>query len=182
MVVFTYANYASVKSDLDLVRKHTQTVEDELKTFQEQENRIAQQLTPQQQQILVASHKLVLRKQFSWSRLFSDLENVLPNGVAMTQLNVIDVERRNEKMEAEVELAVRSYRYESVVGMIDTMNNSGLFRAQMRGQSRQESDSGQDFTEYTIAIIYTPHYIITPQSETPAGTESVSNISQEVKQ
>lgn len=182
VAVFTYANYASVKSDLDLVKKHTQTVEAELKKFQEQEDRITQQLSPEQQQLLIASHKLVLRKQFSWSRLFTDLENLLPGGVSVSQMNVIDVERRNDRTEAEIDFAVVSFDYGNVVGMIDRMNSSGLFRAEMRGQTLQKSDSGRDYTEYTLHLIYTPNYIYTPQNEAPAGTDTVSNMSPEVKQ
>lgn len=179
VAVFTYANYASVRSDLDLVKKHTQSVEAELKKYQEQEERISQQLSPEQQQMLVASHKLVLRKQFSWSRLFTDLENLLPGGVSVSQLNVIDVERRNERTEAEIEFGVLSFEYNNVVRMIDRMNSSGLFRAEMRGQALQKSESGRDYTEYTLRLIYTPHYYSTP--EAPAATDSVSNMSPEVK-
>jgi Tfp pilus assembly protein PilN len=143
-----------------------------LKKYQEEEQKIRQQLTPQQEQLLIAAHKLVLRKQFSWSRLFSDLENVLPGGVSVSQINVTDVERRNDRTEAEMEFGVLSRNYQNVVGMIDNMNSSGLFQAQMRGQDRQKSDGG-DFTEFTLHVIYTPHYNVTPAAVD--GTQSVSN-------
>ena len=41
------------------------------------------------------------------------------------------------------------------MGMIGTMNNSGLFQAELRGQNRQQNER-QTFTEYTLRLIYTP--------------------------
>ena len=170
--IFMYAQWATVKNETDMVRSNTQIADEELKKYQEEEQKIRQQLTPQQEQLLIAAHKLVLRKQFSWSRLFSDLENVLPGGVSVSQINVTDVERRNDRTEAEMEFGVLSRNYQNVVGMIDNMNSSGLFQAQMRGQDRQKSDGG-DFTEFTLHVIYTPHYNVTPAAVD--GTQSVSN-------
>jgi Tfp pilus assembly protein PilN len=172
VAIFIYAQWSKVKAEAEMVRTNSQLADDDLKKYQEQEQKVAQELTPQQKQLLIASHKLVLRKQFSWSRLFSDLENVLPGGVSVSQINVTDVERRNDRTEAQLEFGVLSRNYQNVVGMIDNMNSSGLFHAEMRGQDRQKSDGG-DFTEFTLHVVYTPHYYA--PSAPADGAESVSN-------
>jgi Tfp pilus assembly protein PilN len=169
-----YSQWVNVKTEADMVKTNTQTIEEELKKYQEEEQKVRQLLTPDQEQILIAAHKLVLRKQFSWSRLFSDLENVLPGGVSVSQINVTDIERRNDRTEAEMEFGVLSRDYQNVVGMIDNMNSSGLFHAELRGQDRQKSEGG-DFTEFTLHLIYTPHYyIVTPPAEDTAQSASSS--------
>ena len=48
-------------------------------------------------------------------------------------------------------------KYHSVMAMIENMNNSGLFQAQLRGQDLQKTER-LTFTEYTFRLIYTPSY------------------------
>ncbi len=170
-----YSQWASVKTEAEMVKTNTQTIDEELKKYQEEEQKVRQLLTPDQEQILIAAHKLVLRKQFSWSRLFSDLENVLPGGVSVSQINVTDIERRNERTEAELDFGVLSRSYQSVVGMIDNMNSSGLFHAELRGQDRQKSEGG-DFTEFTLHVVYTPHYYVVAQPVDDAAQSASSSI------
>lgn len=173
--IFMYSQWASVKTEAEMVKTNTQTIEEELKKYQEEEQKVRQLLTPDQEQILIAAHKLVLRKQFSWSRLFSDLENVLPGGVSVSQINVTDIERRNERTEAELDFGVLSRDYQNVVGMIDNMNSSGLFHAELRGQDRQKSEGG-DFTEFTLHLVYTPHYyVVTQPADDAAQSASSAN-------
>jgi Tfp pilus assembly protein PilN len=178
--VFLYARWGNISSEAQLVKTSSQQIEDELKTYQEKEQQVRQQLTPQQQQVLLAAHKLVIMKQFSWSRLFSDLENVLPGGISVSVVNVDDVVLRNGRTEAELQLGVLSRSYQSVVGMIDNMNSSGIFRAEMRGQDLQRSESG-DYSEYTLHLVYTPHYNVSPQ-QMDTSEQAASNSISEVQQ
>lgn len=171
--IFLYAQWESTKAEAQLVRTSNQQIEDDLKVYQEKEQQVKQQLTPEQQQLLLAAHKLVMRKQFSWSRLFSDLENVLPGGVSVSAINVEDVALKDGRTEAEMQFAVLSRSYQSVVGMIDSMNSSGIFRAELRGQDLQRSESG-DYSEYTLHLIYTPHYNASPQ-QMDTNTQSAAN-------
>ena len=46
---------------------------------------VKQQLSPDQQNLLIAAHKLVSNKNFVWSRLFSDLESVMPGSVSASK-------------------------------------------------------------------------------------------------
>jgi Tfp pilus assembly protein PilN len=178
--VFLYSQWANAKEETLRVKANSQQIEDELKSFQEREQQVKQQLTPEQQQVLLAAHKLVIRKQFSWSRLFSDLENVLPGGVSVSAINVEDVTLRDGRTEAELQFAVLSHSYQSVVGMIDNMNSSGIFRAELRGQDLQRSEGG-DYTEYTLHLIYTPHYNALPQ-QMDTNTQSAASSNPEVRQ
>jgi hypothetical protein len=174
--VFLYARWGNISSEAQLVKTSNQQIEDELKIYQEKEQQVRQQLTPQQQQVLLAAHKLVIMKQFSWSRLFSDLENILPGGVSLSVVNVDDVALRNGRTEAELQLGVLSRSYQSVVGMIDNMNSSGTFRAEMRGQDLQRSESG-DYSEYTLHVVYSPHYNVSPQQMDTAEQTASNSIS-----
>lgn len=177
--IFLYAQSQNVRTEAELVKASSLEIEQELKVFQEKEQQVKQQLTPGQQQLLIAAHKLVIQKQFSWSRLFSDLENILPGGVSVSGINVENVALRNGRTEAELDFTVLSRDYRHVMGMIDNMNSSGLFRAEMRGQDLQRSDSG-DYSEYTLHLVYTPHYVSVPQAESVSQT--AANSIPEVKQ
>jgi Tfp pilus assembly protein PilN len=107
--------------------------------------------------MLVASHKLVANKRFGWSRLFADLEAVLPNSVSASRISVVNIFQDAQRTRADLELSVKSRDYAAVMAMIENMNNSGLFNAELRGQDLQ-SNERITFTEYTFRIVYTPSY------------------------
>jgi Tfp pilus assembly protein PilN len=129
----------------------------EIQRLKGEGEKVQQLLTPEQKALLTASHKLVANKRFSWSRLFSDLESVLPPSVSASRIAVENIFQDGDRLKAELELGVLSRDYGSVIGMIDNMNNSGLFKADLRGQNRQENERGV-FTEYTFRLIYSPAY------------------------
>ena len=119
--------------------------------------KVQQQLTPEQKAILSASHKLVDNKMFGWSRLFADLESVLPGNVSASRIHVQNVYNDNGRVKAELELAVLSKDYPAVMTMIDNMQNSGLFQPELRGQDRQQGEH-MIYSEYTLRLIYSPGY------------------------
>lgn len=119
--------------------------------------KVQQQLTPEQRDLLVAAHKLVANKSFGWSRLFADLESVLPGSVSASRIAVENVYKDGDRVKAELEFGVLSRDYAAVMSMIGNMNNSGLFQAELRGQDLQKSDR-MTYTEYTLRLIYTPSY------------------------
>ncbi len=114
---------------------------------------VTQSLTSEQQALLVASHKLVAQKQFSWTRLLSDLEAVLPNGASVSQIKVINVSQKDGNTLADLDLGVLSRDYGNVVNMVSTMNNSNTFQAELRNQDLQSNERGT-YTEYTLRIRY----------------------------
>lgn len=132
-------------------------METELQRLKGEGAKVQQQLAPDQKQLLVATHKLVANKTFGWSRLFADLESVLPGSVSASRISVVNIFKDGDRIKAELEFSVLSRDYPSVMSMIDRMTNSGLFQAELRGQDLQKTDSGT-YTEYSLRLIYTPAY------------------------
>ena len=109
----------------------------------------------------LAAHKLVANKTFGWSRLFADLEHVLPSSVAASRIAVENVYQDGDRVKASLDFAVIARDFPSVQAMLQNMDNSGLFRAELRGQDLQKNER-ITFTEYTFHVIYTPAYGYTP--------------------
>jgi len=128
-------------------------MEADIKLLNDRGTQIRQQLSPEDQALLISAHKLVANKSFSWSRLFSDLESVLPGGVSASRINVTSVYSDGEKIKAELELGVLSRDYQAVISMIDSMNQSNTFQAELKGQDLQKNER-VNYTEYTLHVIY----------------------------
>jgi Tfp pilus assembly protein PilN len=149
-------------------------MEAELKDLQANGAEVQRDMTEDQRQSLVASHKLVARKDFSWSNLFADLESLLPPSVSVSRINVLEVIKEpNGATKADLEFAVLSRETASVINMIDRMNSSGMFQAELRGQDLQKSEA-ITFTEYSIRLIYSPRsgVPITSTQDTVAVNEA----------
>jgi len=119
--------------------------------------KVRQQLTPEQRTVLSAAHRLVANKAFGWSRLFADLEGVLPGSVSASRISVQHIYTDGAKVRAELELGVISRDFAGVQQMIQNMQNSGLFLAELRGQDLQKTDLSV-YTEYTLRVVYSPGY------------------------
>src|SRR5688572_12443581 len=139
-----------VKTEIDRQNK-------EIAELESRAGLVQQQLTPEQQNLLIASHRLVANKTFGWSRLFADLEAVMPGSVSASRIAVENVYKDGDRIKAELDFGVLSRDYGAVQEMIDRMNNSGHFQPELRRQDRQENERGT-FTEYTLRLIYTPAY------------------------
>jgi Tfp pilus assembly protein PilN len=131
--------------------------EGEIQRLKGEGEKVQQLLAPEQKELLTAAHKLVANKQFGWSRLFADLEAVLPGSVSASRVAVENIYQDGDRIKAELELSVLSRDYPAVMSMIANMNNSGLFRAELRGQDLQQGER-MTYTEYTFRLIYTPAY------------------------
>lgn len=141
----------------EIVARDIDTMDAEVKRLKGEGEKVQQQLTPQQRELLVASHKLVANKSFGWSRLFADLESVLPGSVSASRIAVENVYKDGDQVKAELDFAVLSRDYAAVMSMIDSMNNSGLFQAELRGQDRQKTER-ITYTEYSLKLVYTQAY------------------------
>jgi len=135
--------------------------------------KVQQQLTPEQSALLVAAHGLVANKTFGWSRLFADLEQVLPNSVSVSRINVQNIYKDGERTKAELEFGVLSRDYQSVASMIANMNSSGLFQAELRGQDLQKTER-ITYSEYTLSLIYTPRSGYAPATTTSYVAQTAS--------
>lgn len=142
---------------IEIAKAEITQMDAEVKRLNGEGEKVQQQLTPEQRALLVAAHKLVANKTFGWSRLFADLESVLPGNVSASRISVTNIYRDGDRNKAELELGVLSRDYQSIVTMIQNMNNSGLFQAELRGQDLQKAERAA-YTEYTLRLVYTPAY------------------------
>jgi len=164
--VFCLAKLNSNKKENDVLAADVQERQAEIQRLNGEGAKVQQLLTPEQKAILTASHRLVANKRFGWSRLFADLESVLPGSVSASRIAVQNVYQDGDRIKAELEFGVISRDYPAVMTMLDNMNNSGLFQAELRGQDLQKNER-VTYTEYTFRLIYTPGYgyATAPQNE-----------------
>ena len=112
-------------------------------------------LTPEQQRSLKSTHTLVNRKQFSWSKLFADLEGSLPGTVRVTRIAVKEVGVQDDRTVANLELILASKNPATITELIAEMERQGIFHAVLRSQNLQRSKEGGG-AEYEMEVIYTP--------------------------
>ena len=172
--VLCFASLRDLKERDKLARTEITAMETELKELNSKGEQVQQQLTPQQKELLVGAHKLVANKSFGWSRLFSDLESILPGGVSASRISVENVYRDGEQVKAELDFIVLSRDYRSVMSMIESMNATGHFRAELRGQNLQKSERGS-FTEYTLYLIYSPRAGVSFSSQSDVAQSQEGN-------
>lgn len=125
-------------------------------------------LAPEQRQLLDAAHMLVDRKQFSWSRLFADLEAVLPGNVRVARINVKDVYLRSNPPSALLELTVVSKAASDVTNMITEMDRGGIFEATPMAQNLQKGSNASGM-EWVLSVNYRPRAGAPANSEQPAS-------------
>ncbi len=159
LLCFSQLNKAA--SQTEAARADIEQMEEQIKVLNGKGEAVQKQLTPDQQNLLIASHKLVANKTFGWSRLFADLEAVLPGSVSASRIAVENIYKDGDRVKAELDFGVLSRDYPAVMTMIANMNNSGLFQAELRGQDRQQNER-LTYTEYTLHLIYTPAYGYAP--------------------
>jgi Tfp pilus assembly protein PilN len=170
LISFAQLNRATTQNEIAVADIKRMT--EEIRVLTQRGEAVQQQLSPDQQNLLIASHKLVANKTFGWSRLFADLEAVMPGSVSASRLAVENVYKDGDKIKAELDFGVLSRDYQGVMSMIANMNNSGLFQAELRGQDRQQNDR-MTFTEYTLHLIYTPAYGYTPNGSSTDIAQTV---------
>ncbi len=147
----------------------------EIERLKGEGEKVQQLLTPEQKVVLNASHKLVANKTFGWSRLFADLERVLPGNVSASRISVENVYQDAGNIKAELDFSVLSRDYPAVIAMIESMNNSGLFQAYLRGQDLQKNER-ITYTEYTFRLIYTPGYGYATEPETDVAQNTQGGV------
>jgi Tfp pilus assembly protein PilN len=159
--MFSVLKASNNQQNIDRLKASNQEKLSEIERLKGEGEKVRQLLTPDQRVLLNAAHKLVANKRFGWSRLFADLESVLPGSVSASRIAVQNIYQDADRIRAELEMSVVSRDYPAVMSMIDNMNNSGLFQAELRGQDLQKKDT-ITVTEYTFHIIYTPTYTYDP--------------------
>ena len=130
-------------------------------------------LTPEQQQVLKSAHTLVDRKQFSWSRLFADLESALPASVRVTRIAVKGVRTQDARSVTNLELVVASKNPATVTQMIEDMERQGIFHAELVSQN-SERGRGESGQEYEMNVFYAPRagVTVTPSDQNKRAVDT----------
>jgi Tfp pilus assembly protein PilN len=167
-VVTTVVIFLSLVSLIFIVRatatsrSQAYSVQNDINGLSLQEQKLRQEaqavknsLTPEQVQTLAAAHTLVDRKLFSWSRLFSDLEQALPGNVRVKRIAVSGVATRGDQTLAELELTVIAKSPDTITAMIEQMDRAGIFHAELTAQNLQRG-RGESGSEYDLFVVYRP--------------------------
>ena len=169
--VLSFATLSDTRMRNENAKTDIEQMNTELQALKGKGALVQQSLTPEQQDVLIAAHKLVANKTFGWSRLFADLESLLPGGVSVSRIGVQNVYQDADKTKADLEFSVLSRDYQGVMTMIENMNSSGIFQAELRGQDLQKTES-ITYTEYTLRLLYTPRYGYSPAASDVAQTQA----------
>jgi Tfp pilus assembly protein PilN len=169
--LLAFAHVQRNTDDNERAKNDVEQMQSRIRQLNGEGEKVQQQLAPEQRGMLIAAHKLVDTKNFGWSRLFADLEGVMPGSVSASRISVENVYNDNGRIKAELDFGVLARDYPAVMSMIDSMNNSGVFQAELRGQDRQQSES-ITYSEYTLKLIYTPTY---SAPEAPANDIAVNS-------
>lgn len=153
--ILSFAKLRDTTAKNEIVKGDIARMSDDVKTLNGKGEQVQRELTPEQSALLVGAHRLVANKTFGWSRLFADIEQVLPGSVSVSRINVQNIYKDGDKTRAELEFGVLSRDFQNVAAMISNMNSSGLFQAELRGQDLQKTER-TTYTEYTLHLIYTP--------------------------
>lgn len=167
----SFAHLRDINGQNQIAEAEIKEMETDIDALKGKGEKVRQQLSPDQQALLVSAHKVVANKSFSWSHLFADLERVLPGSVSASRISVQNVYKDEDRTKAELEFAVLSRNYQSVLTMIENMNNSGVFQAELRGQDLQKTERIV-YTEYTLRLIYTSSYATSPAPVDVASADS----------
>lgn len=155
--IFSIARLRDNRLENEKARSEISEKQAEINKLEGEGAKVRQELTPDQKALLTAAHKLVANKTFGWSRLFADLEAILPGSVSASRIAVQNVYQDGDRIKAELEFSVLSRDYPAVMDMIQRMNNSGIFQAELRGQDLTKNER-ITYTEYSLRLIYTPAY------------------------
>lgn len=171
--VLSFSQLENIRTENKIVKDNIEEMAKDVAALNQKGEKVQQSLTPEQQALLIASHKLVASKSFGWSRLFADLEAVLPGSVSASRISVQNIFKDGDRIKAELDFSVLSRDYQSVMQLIANMNNSGIFQAELRGQDLQKTDR-VTFTEYTLYIVYSPRVYL-PENSVPQSDLTQNN-------
>jgi Tfp pilus assembly protein PilN len=154
-LVFIVRSTGRANAQAAVVQKDINDLKQQELNLRKQADAIRNSLTTEQLQTLAAAHTLVDRKHFSWSRLFADIESVLPGTVRVKRIAVRGVTTRGEETLADLELTVVAKTPATVTEMIAEMDRGGVFHAELRSQTLSRG-RGETGAEYELAVICRP--------------------------
>jgi len=152
-LVLTLAQYREVRAQADLSEQQVAAMRAERRELDRQAEEIRQTIPEDQRKALEAAHALVSRKGFSWSQLFSDLEEFMPTSVRVARINVREVAQVGGQTRADLDLTVVGRTPQDVTGMISEMNRAGTFSAVPLTEN-QKSGKGESGYEWMLRVSY----------------------------
>ncbi|MDQ3806322.1 MAG: hypothetical protein M3416_21145, partial [Acidobacteriota bacterium] len=152
-LVYTLAEHRRVRAEAETAERQVETLRREHNELKAQAEEIRQNIPPEQQQALRAAHELVEDRSFSWSQLFSDLEDALPASVRVSRINVREVKRYGDQTRADLDLTVVGRTAPDVIDMIADMRRAGTFAADPL-TSNQKSGKGEAGYEWVLRVSY----------------------------
>ena len=152
-LVFVLAQYREVSAEAAATEGQVRAMRAQRAQLEKQAQEINQTIPPEQRETLKAAHELVSRKGFSWSQLFSDLEDFLPESVRVSRINVREVAQVGDQTRADLDLTVVGRAPSDVTGMIAEMNRAGTFSAVPLTEN-QKSGKGEAGYEWTLRVSY----------------------------
>jgi Tfp pilus assembly protein PilN len=167
-LVFTLSQWRETRAHTFLVEQDVRGLRAEADKLRGDAAQINNSLTDDERRALDAAHLIVDRKNFSWSRLFADLETTLPQGVRVSRITVRDINGSGAgRTVAQLELAVIARSAPDVTDMMASMDRSGIFSAELHTQ--QPAPKGEAGVEATLRVRYVP-----PASR-PANSKPADN-------
>ena len=154
-LIFIVRWTSEANAQANLVQNQITNLSQEEQLLRKRAEEVQNALTPEQSKALKSAHELVDRKRFSWTRLFGDLESVLPNGVRVTRIAVRHVAAHGGHTVADLELTVVATTPTTVTDMIAEMDRGGIFHAELATQSLQKG-KGETGAEYELNVQYSP--------------------------
>jgi Tfp pilus assembly protein PilN len=154
-LIFIVGLTSQTNTKAEAVERDIKSLSSQIEALKKQAVDVKDAMTPEQRESLKAAQSLVDRKRFSWSRLFADLEAVLPTSVRVSRIGVRDVALSGDQTIAILELSVIEKSPGSVTGMIAEMDRNGIFQAEPVAQALQKG-RGESGTEWTLRVRYTP--------------------------
>jgi len=177
MVVIVRATAEANAKALE-VQRQIDTLKRQEQDILKQEDDVKRSLTNDQLQSLKSAHELVNRKRFAWSRLFADLEAVLPGDVRVARIAVHEVRMQGGNTIADLELSVVSKDYSNVTDMMKTMDQQGIFHAEMVNQNLQKGKE-EGGSEYELKVDYRPRGVYITPAQTARAALDPSKVAPE---
>ncbi len=152
-ILYVLSEYRRVSAESAVADRQVRELRSQRAELDRQAAEVKQTIPPEQQETVKAAHALVDRKGFSWSQLFSDLEEALPSSVRVSRINVREVERAGDLTRTGIDLTVVGKTPMDVTTMMAEMNQGGTFSAVALTEN-QKSGRGESGFEWTLRVSY----------------------------
>lgn len=152
-LLFILSEYRAVSAEAAEAEREVAAMRAQQKDLEQQAQEVMQTIPPEQRQTLEAAHTLVSRKGFSWSQLFHDLEESLPQSVRVSRINVREVAQIGDQTRADLDLTVVGRTPSDVTGMIIDMGRVGTFNAVPISENHK-SGRGDSSYEWVLRVNY----------------------------